>query len=288
MGNLGFTPLSRRSVSERSGKHFRYSCALTNRHWLIIFFAMTALFPAVYASPVSAQEQIVVAAASDLQFVMPKLAQQFEKKSGVKVQITFGSSGNFFAQIKNGAPYDLFFSADMNYPRQLEAAELVEPGTFYEYARGKIVLWTKKEAGIDINQGLRVLLNAEVHKIAIANPDHAPYGRAALAALQKEDLYKKIADKLVLGENVSQAAQFIATGSAQVGIIPLSLALAPALAKQGAYAEIPPADYLPIEQGCAVLRSSKHKSAALQFLQFMKSRAALALLSQAGFSGPSK
>ena len=230
----------------------------------------------------------MVAAASDLQFVMPKLAQQFEEKSGVKVQITLGSSGNFFAQIKNGAPYDLFFSADVNYPRQLQAAGLLEPGTFYEYARGAIVLWTRKETGIDVKRGLPVLLEGEVHKIAIANPNHAPYGRAALDALQKKGLYKKIAGKLVLGENVSQAAQFIATGSAQVGIIPLSLALAPALAKQGAYAEISPADYPPIEQGCAVLRSSKHKSAALQFLQFMKSREALALLSQAGFSGPSK
>lgn len=230
----------------------------------------------------------MVAAASDLQFVMPKLAQQFEKKSGVKVQITFGSSGNFFAQIKNGAPYDLFFSADVNYPRQLQAAGLIEQETFYEYARGTIVLWTTKETGIDVKRGLPVLLKGEVHKIAIANPDHAPYGRAALAALQKEDLYKEISSKLVLGENVSQAAQFVATGGAQVGIIPLSLALAPAMAKQGAYAEIPPEDSPPIEQGCAVLRSSKHKSAALQFLQFMKSREALVLLSQAGFSRPSK
>lgn len=287
MGNLRFAPLSRCIALVRSAIHFRNFYASVKQQCLVATVITIALFPALYVPTAFAQEQIVVAAASDLQFVMPQLAQQFEKKAGVKVQVTFGSSGNFFAQIKNGAPYDMFFSADMNYPRQLQAAGLIEPGTLYQYASGKIVLWARKDSAIDVSHGLNILLKADIHKIAIANPDHAPYGRAAVAALQKEELYPKIADKLVLGENISQAAQFVETGSAQVGIIPLSLALAPALA-QGVYAEIPQTDYPPIEQGCAVLQSSKHQSAARQFLEFVKSPEARNLLSRAGFTVSAK
>lgn len=288
MGNLRFAPLSRCIAMVRSAKYLRYFCVSAKQQRLFAIVITVALFPVLYVPAALAQEQIVVAAASDLQFVMPQLAQQFEKKIGVKVQVTFGSSGNFFAQIKNGAPYDMFFSADVNYPRQLQDAGFVEPGTLYHYASGKIVLWARKDSGVDVSQGSSVFLKADIHKIAIANPDHAPYGRAAVAALQKEKLYQKIADKLVLGENVSQAAQFVETGSAQVGIIPLSLALAPALASQGKYSEILQADYPPIEQGCAVLQSSKHKFAARQFLEFVKSPEGRDLLSQAGFTVSAK
>src|SRR5262249_40875647 len=153
--------------------------------------------------------EIRVAAASDLQFALQDLATRFEKESGKKLTLIFGSSGNFFAQIQNGAPFDIFFSANLAYPKKLEAAGLIEPGTYYEYATGKLVLWVPSRSQLDINSGLRSLTNPAVRKIAIANPQHAPYGQAAIAALRKENLYDKVSDKLVLGENISQTASFV-------------------------------------------------------------------------------
>src|SRR5438477_4291843 len=110
---------------------------------------------------------------------MEEVSEQFEKASGTKVNVTYGSSGNFFSLIENGAPFDLFFSADIEYPQKLEAEGLAEPETLYQYARGRIVLWVANESGIDISQGLKTLLDPKVKKVAIANPTHAPYGRAA-------------------------------------------------------------------------------------------------------------
>jgi molybdate transport system substrate-binding protein len=125
-----------------------------------------------------AAENLVIAAASDLQFALPELVQQFEKETGADVKLTFGSSGNFTNQIRNGAPFDMFFSADLSYPQQLEADQLVEPGTVYHYADGRIVLWMGKASKLPLDQGLSILKLPEVKKIAIANPEHAPYGRA--------------------------------------------------------------------------------------------------------------
>ena len=137
-----------------------------------------------------------IAAASDLQTALPAIAAQFEKQTGQKVTLTFGSSGNFFSQIQNGAPFDVFMSADVDYPKQLERAGQVEPGSLYEYATGHLVLWTRKDSGIDIRRGLSVLTDATVKHIAIANPEHAPYGRAAVAALRHEGLYDRVAGQV--------------------------------------------------------------------------------------------
>src|SRR3954467_12949975 len=153
--------------------------------------------------------KLAVAAASDLQLVMPALAERFERETGGHVSLTFGSSGNFFSQIRNGAPFDLFFSADVDYPRQLEKAGLAEPGTLKPYALGRLVLYAPTNAGIDLSRGVSVLTDSRIHRIAIANPAHAPYGRAAVAALTHEHLYDRVQPKLVLGENISQAAQFV-------------------------------------------------------------------------------
>jgi len=121
---------------------------------------------------------------------MEELSEQFQRQTRTKVNATYGSSGNFFSQMQNGAPFDLFFSADIEYPRRLEAAGLAEPGTLYEYAVGRIVIWTPLDAKVDVTkQGWRTLLDASVQKIAIANPEHAPYGRAAVAALQNARIY---------------------------------------------------------------------------------------------------
>jgi molybdate transport system substrate-binding protein len=233
-----------------------------------------------------AQQPLTVAAASDLQAALPAIAAEFEKDTGQKVTLTFGSSGNFFAQIQNGAPFDVFLSADIEYPRRLERAGLAEPGSLYEYATGRIVLWTRSDSGIDVRRGLPVVADATVRRIAIANPAHAPYGRAAVAALRHERLYEQVRAKFVLGENISQSAQFVQSGNAEVGILALSLALAPALRKIGAYVEIPASVHPPIEQAAVVLAASPRKAIARQFVGALKQPPARRILQSYGFAVP--
>src|SRR5712692_7501512 len=155
----------------------------------------TAVFAILLVARLSAAQEITVAAAADLQFAFQDVATRFEKDSGKHLKLIFGSSGNFFAQIQNGAPFDVFFSADIDYPKKLEASGLTEPGTLYVYAKGKIVLWTTSESKLDLSQGIKVLLDPSIRKIAIANPAHAPYGRAAVAAMQHEKVYEQVSPK---------------------------------------------------------------------------------------------
>lgn len=230
----------------------------------------------------SAQE-ITVAAASDLQFVMTELAGRFQKETGKAIKLAFGSSGNSYQQIQNGAPFDAFFSANLDYAQKLESAGLAEPGTLYKYATGKIVIWVPADSKLDINTGLKALADPAVKKIAIANPQHAPYGQAALAALKKEGVYEKVADRFVLGENISQAASFVVSGAADAGIVALSLALSPGMKDKGRYVEIPVRDYPPIEQACVVLKSSKEKETAKAFVNYVKTPAAAELFRKYGF-----
>src|SRR5215813_7658189 len=187
---------------------------------------------------ISQAQEITVAAAADLQFAMQDIAAHFEKESGKTVRVIYGSSGNFFQQVQNGAPFDMFFSANLAYPKKLEAAGLTEPGSYHEYAKGKIVVWVRNDSRINLNSGLKALLDPSVRKIAIANPQHAPYGQAAVSAMQKEGIYEKVKDKFVLGENISQTASFVASGSAEIGVVALSLALAPSMKDKGRYAEV--------------------------------------------------
>ena len=247
---------------------------------------LTVVFFMILAASLSAAEEITVAAASDLQFAFQDVAARFQKDTGNSVKLIFGSSGNFFAQIQNGAPFDLYFSADIDYPRKLDAAGLAEPGTFYPYATGKIVLWVANDSKLDLKNGLPALLDPGIKKIAIANPEHAPYGRAAVAALKHENVYDKVSDKFVLGENISQTATFVATGSADAGIVALSLALAPSLKEKGRYADIPSEDYPPIEQAAVILKSSSKKAVARQFIEFVKSPKIQELLRSYGFAVP--
>jgi molybdate transport system substrate-binding protein len=248
-------------------------------------FALTAVFLWL-AIPMAAAQTLTVAAASDLRAVLPAIASQFEKDAGHKVALTFGSSGNFVTQIENGAPFDIFLSADIDYARRLERAGLSEPGTLYQYATGHIVLWTRNDSGVDLRGGLSVLTNATVRKVAIANPRHAPYGRAAVAALRHEQLYERVRGKFVLGENISQAAQFVESGNAQVGVLALSLALAPALKAAGHYVGIPESFYPPIDQAAVVLASSRQKTVARQFIDFLKKPETVSMLASYGFAPP--
>lgn len=228
--------------------------------------------------------QLTVAAASDLTFALPELAVGFERQTNHTVRATFGSSGNFYSQIQNGAPFDLFFSADADYPRKLEAGGLAESGSLYVYAVGRIVLWVPKNSPLNLEtHGMQALLDGRVRRIAIANPQHAPYGRAAVAAMKAAGVYDKVAGKLVLGENISQAAQFVASGNADVGILALSLAVASALSSEGRFWEIPLYSYPRLEQAVVVLKSAKDVAAARAFLAYLKTPPAAAILRRYGF-----
>jgi molybdate transport system substrate-binding protein len=180
----------------------------------------------------------------------------------------------------------MFFSANLDYPKKLEAAGLTEPGSYYQYAKGKIVIWVPNDSKLDLSSGIQALLSPSIQKIAIANPQHAPYGQAAVAAMQEGNVYDKVKDKLVLGENISQTASFVVSGSADVGMVALSLALSPNMKDKGRYAEVPADEYPPIEQACVILSSSKNKEAASQFLLFIKTAAIGEVLRSYGFDVP--
>lgn len=260
------------------------TCVTTPRRPVIaLTLVLTLSLLAVAAQPAP----LTVAAAADLSPALRELAADFEKRTGTKVALVFGSSGNLATQIEHGAPYDMFFSADTDYPHQLEAKDLIAPGSLHRYAIGKLVLFASKDSPLDLKGlGMRALIDPSVHKIAIANPQHAPYGRAAMAAMKRAGLYPRIAQKLVLGENVSQAAQFVLSGNAQIGIVPLSLALAPGMAGASKYWELPDGSYPPIEQAVVILKGVKERPAAEKFLDFVKSPDAAAILRGYGFQLP--
>jgi molybdate transport system substrate-binding protein len=231
---------------------------------------------------------VTVAAASDLTYAMNEIAANFEKATGCTVRLSMGSSGNFLTQIENGAPFDAFFSADIAYPKKLEAEDLAAPGTTYLYAVGKIVLWTQKDSRLDVSKGFDALRNPAVQKIAIANPEHAPYGRAAEEALRQSGVYDAVKDRLVLGENISQAAEFVESGNADAGIVALSLVLSPEMKDKGRAWNIPENLYKPIQQGAVIVRAAANPQGALQFLNYIKMPATAALLERYGFVLPAK
>jgi molybdate transport system substrate-binding protein len=231
---------------------------------------------------------VTVAAASDLSYAMNEIAANFEEATGCGVRVSTGSSGNFLSQIENGAPFDVFFSADIEYPRKLEAEGLAAPGSTYLYAVGKIVLWVRNDSRLDISKGFAALRDPSIQKVAIANPLHAPYGRAAEEALRGAGIYDAMKDRLVLGENISQAAQFVESGNAEAGILALSLVLSPGLKEKGRYARVPENLYAPIQQGVVLVRASRNAQGAQAFLDYIKSSATVALLERYGFVLPAK
>jgi molybdate transport system substrate-binding protein len=245
--------------------------------------SLIAVLAASCISQLCRAQEITVAAAADLQFAMQDVAARFQKETGKTVKLTYGSSGNFFQQIQNGAPFDMFFSANLDYAKKLDTAGLTEPGSYYPYAKGKIVIWVRNDSRLDLSSGMQALLDPSVKKIAVANPEHAPYGQAAVAAMQNDKIYEKVKDKFVLGENISQTASFVVSGGADVGIVALALALSPNMKDKGRYVEVPAAQYPPIEQACVILASSKNKETARQFLAFIKTAAIGDLLRSYGF-----
>lgn len=255
---------------------------------ILIVSVLCSLFiiACLSTAPSGQAGDLTVAAASDLSFAFKELIPMFEQQSGEHVKLTVGSSGNFFSQIQNGAPFDLYFSADIGYPKKLEEAGLVVTGSLYPYAVGRIVLWTGKESQLDLSKGLEILREPTIKKIAIANPKHAPYGRAAVAAMEYFKVYDQIKEKLILGENISQAAQFIESGACDIGIIALSLAIAPAMKSKGTYWEVPAEAHPALNQGAVILKQSKNQEAARQFLEFIKGPHGQEIMKRYGFTVP--
>jgi molybdate transport system substrate-binding protein len=245
-----------------------------------------AVFLAVHFSAFSGfAAEIVIAAASDLNFALKEIVPIFEERSGNQVKVSLGSSGHFFAQISNGAPFDLFFSADVLYPKKLEEAGLAVPGSLYRYAIGRIVIWAPNGSLVDPEKsGMKALLEPSIKKIAIANPKHAPYGRAAVEAMKHFQVHDQVEPKLVLGENVSQATQFVESGAADVGIIALSLALGPTMKDKGRYWEVPQEGYRPLEQAVILIKKGKNRRVAESFLSFLQSAEGEQIMKKYGFS----
>jgi len=236
-------------------------------------------------------QELVVAAAADMSAALPELVAAYSKKTGQAVKLSFGASGNLTNQIRNGAPFDVFFSADEQYPQQLIAEGLASHSkdTLYRYGVGRLVLWVPGDSPLDLSKlGMQALLDPSVKKISIANPATAPYGRAAEAALRHFGIYDQVSSRLVLGDNVSQAAQFVESGNAQAGLIALSHALAPALKDKGRYWTVPLDAYPTLNQAAVVLSRSKQPDAARKFLEFLRSPEATSLLTSYGFSLPAE
>ncbi|MBX7158037.1 MAG: molybdate ABC transporter substrate-binding protein [Verrucomicrobiae bacterium] len=229
--------------------------------------------------------EIKVAAASDLKFALDELVAEFQAKhSEIKVSVTYGSSGNFFAQLQNQAPFDLYFSADIAYPKKLVAAGLALENHVFSYAVGRLVVWVPNQSSIEVKKmGMKSLLEPAVKKVAIANPKHAPYGVAARAAMQSLKVYDAVKMKLVYGENIAQTAQFIQSGAADIGVIALSLAIVPQMSDKGRYWEVPLEAYPKMEQGGIILNWTTDVNASRTFRDFVLGDHGREVLKRYGF-----
>jgi molybdate transport system substrate-binding protein len=234
-------------------------------------------------------QQITVAAATDLKYALTEIVNQFQQRYGTKVALTFGASGNFFSQIQNGAPFDLFFSADEDFPKMLADLGMVDKSSLRTYAVGHLALWVPGTSLLDpIKLQMNLLTQPSVKRIAIANPQHAPYGRAAMAALEHYGLKDKVRDRLALGESVSQAAQFVQSGNAQAGLIAVSLAKSPVMSSSGKYWEVPGEAYPELKQAAGIVSRSMQKKAAQAFLDFVLSPEGGAVLKKYGLTPPTQ
>jgi molybdate transport system substrate-binding protein len=251
------------------------------------FAALVALFLVLSPPRVRAEGELTVAAAADLQYAIGALVQRFERLSGAHVRLVLGSSGNLTTQIEHGAPFDLFFSADVDHPAKLQQEELIEPGSLVRYAVGQLVVYVPKNSTLDLeHHGLAALATPSVRKIAVANPRFAPYGRAAVAALRHAGLYETLEPRLVLGEDVSQTTQFVVSGNAQASLTALSLMFAPGTEARGRYWIVPAGDYPPLEQAAVIVGRSGAKQLARGFLDFVATPEGRAILARFGFATP--
>jgi molybdate transport system substrate-binding protein len=233
--------------------------------------------------------RVRVAAAADLNVALGEIIERFGSTHDVDVTVSYGSSGTFYAQLLNQAPFDLFLSADVQYPNGLVSRGLTLPQSAFTYAVGRLVLWAPAASPIDVERdGLQALTAASIAHVALANPEHAPYGRAAVAALQSAGVYDRLRPKLVFGENVAQAMQFAQSGAADAALVARSLALAPSVKGAGRVFEIPATAYPRIDQGGVVLKWAVDPDAARALRGFLLSAEGRAILGRSGFSLPER
>jgi len=250
---------------------------------------LAALSTLFLLAPACAQTPLRIAAAADLEPVLPPILAGFEQATGVHAVATYQASAVLTTQIENGAPFDLFLAADLSFPQRLidaKAADtvgLAESSAPITYARGTLVLWTRKDSALP-PPSLELLRNPDLKRLAIANPDRAPYGRAAVATLNSLKLYEALKPRLVTAENIAQAAQFVDSGNADAGLISLTSALTPKLSASGSYFTIPRDLYPPIEQGAVIVSATAQRPAAVRFLQYLLSPAVQAELQKGGLT----
>jgi molybdate transport system substrate-binding protein len=250
------------------------------------FLALLTFLAAPFASAQSGSKSLTVAAAADMKFALEELKKEFaQQHPEIAVVAVYGSSGNFYSQIANGAPFDVFLSADIEYPRKLAEQGLADSKSIFQYAVGRIVIWVPNDSKIDVRKlGVKALLDPAVKKIAVANPEHAPYGKAAVAAMKTLGVYDQAQSRFAYGENIAQTAQYVATGAAQIGVIALSLAQSPEMSGKGRYWEFPLSAYPEMKQAGVILKSAKAPDAAALFRTFMMSQKAKQILGRYGFS----
>lgn len=245
---------------------------------------LSSLFVLLLVAPAFAQSALRVAAAADLEPVLPPILDEFQRTTGIHAEATYQASAMLTAQIENGAPFDLFLSADLSYPKRLIEggfADAASDSTPITYAKGTLVLWVRKDSRLP-SPSLDLLRDPNLKRLAIANPDRAPYGRAAVAALQSLKLYDTLKPHIVTAENIAQAAQFVDSGNADAGLISLTSALTPRLSASGSYFVMPRDLYPPIEQGAAIVRKSTQHTAAQKLLDFLLSPPVQAELAKSG------
>lgn len=253
---------------------------------LFLIAAVLLAFGAHAQDRAGARRSLTVAAAADLTDCLKPIAAGFEKQSGARVSLIFGSSGNLASQIENGAPYDIFLSADSDYPARLAREGSADPTSVQTYAVGSLAVLLPVGSRADIRRiGLSALLDPAIRRVAIANPAHAPYGRAAQALLQGAGLYGRLLPKLVLGENVAQTAQFVVTGNANAGIVSLAQAISAASSGKFTYWE-PAAKYPPIKQAAVVTARARDPQLARMFLRYLRSPESVAIFTRYGFRQP--
>jgi molybdate transport system substrate-binding protein len=244
---------------------------------VVIFFAQSR-----FASSAQSQAPVRVAAAADLEPLLPALLANYERETGEHVEASFASSATLATQIENGAPFDVFLSADMALPERMVHDGFAAAGqTAQPYARGTLVLWTRHQSGVR-QLSMEALSTGAIHSVAIANPQHAPYGRAAMQALTSLALLPAVEPKLRTAENIAQAAQFASTGNADVGLISLTSALT--LTAQGRYVAVPQNAYPPILQGAVALKGGANAKGAMAFLRYLHSPAVAQQLQRSGLA----
>jgi molybdate transport system substrate-binding protein len=233
------------------------------------------------APDVASPSELTVAAASDLTPAFEEIGREFEASQKIKVVFVFGSTGLLTRQIENGAPFDVFAAANVAYIDQLEQKGLIVPGTKRVYARGRITLWTAADSNLKIEK-IEDLAGADVHRVAIANPDHAPYGLAAREALQTAGIWDVVQPKLVFGDNIRQTLQYAETGNVEVAIVALSLSVQ----SKGRWVLVPEELHKPLDQGLGIIRGTKNEQAARAFSDFVNGAQGREIMKKYGFSFP--